>query len=150
MAHISVFAPLDGTIVALEQVPDEVFALKMVGDGLAVQPCGQVALAPVSGRLVKLFEGGHAFGIALHDGVELIVHIGLDTIELQGQNFEKVAVEGQMVQAGDPIVRFDLDGITAAGKRTISPIVSAGGGTVSQKANGFVKAGRDVLFVLEV
>lgn len=150
MAHISVLAPLDGTIVALEQVPDEVFALKMVGDGLAIQPCGQVALAPVSGRLVKLFESGHAFGIALHDGVELIVHIGLDTVELQGKNFEKIAVEGQMVQAGDPIVRFDPEGIKVAGKRTISPIVSTGNGTVSQKAHGFVTAGCDVLFVMKV
>lgn len=150
MAHISVLAPLDGTVVALESVPDEVFALKMAGDGLAIQPSGRVALAPVSGRLEKLFKGGHAFGIALDGGVELIVHIGLDTIELEGKGFEKVAVEGQMVQAGDPIVRFDLATIEAAGKVVLSPVVSSGEGTVIQKASGTVTAGQDVLFVLDV
>lgn len=150
MAHISVLAPLDGTVVALESVPDEVFALKMAGDGLAIDPSGQVALAPVSGKLVKLFKGGHAFGIAVDDGIELIVHLGLDTIELKGQGFEKIAVEGQMVQAGDPIVRFDRSLIEAAGKAVLSPVVSSGDGTVIQKASGFVTAGHDVLFVLEI
>lgn len=150
MAHISVLAPLDGTVVALESVPDEVFALKMAGDGLAIDPSGQVALAPVSGKLVKLFKGGHAFGIAVDDGIELIVHLGLDTIELKGQGFEKIAVEGQIVQAGDPIVRFDRSLIEAAGKAVLSPVVSSGDGTVIQKASGFVTAGHDVLFVLEI
>src|SRR5690349_23103175 len=103
MAKISVLAPLDGTVVELEKVPDEVFAMKMAGDGVAIDPSGQVALAPVSGQLVKLFRGGHAFGIAGEGGVELIVHLGLDTVELEGEGFEKIAVEGQVVQSGDPI-----------------------------------------------
>ena len=75
MAQIKVPAPIDGKIVELEEVPDEVFAQKMVGDGLAIDPAGSVAVAPVSGDLVKLFPGGHAFGIATGDGVEIIVHI---------------------------------------------------------------------------
>src|SRR5258708_28676640 len=99
MASIHVLAPLDGTVVALETVPDEVFALKMAGDGVAIDPSGQLAVAPVSGLLVKLFKGGHAFGIAVDGGIELIVHLGLDTIELEGRGFEKLAVEGQVVQA---------------------------------------------------
>jgi len=150
MAYIHVLAPLDGMVVALESVPDEVFALKMVGDGVAINPSGQVAVAPVTGRLVKLFKGGHAFGIAFNDEVELIVHLGLDTIELGGKGFEKVAVEGQIVEAGEPIVRFDLETIEAAGKMTISPVVSSGDGIIVQRASGFVTAGNDVLFVLEV
>ena len=72
MAKISVLAPLDGTVVELEKVPDEVFAQKMAGDGVAIDPSGQVAVAPVAGDLVKLFPGGHAFGIAMGNGVELI------------------------------------------------------------------------------
>lgn len=150
MTKISVLAPLDGEVVALESVPDEVFALKMAGDGVAINPSGQVALAPVSGLLVKLFKGGHAFGIAAEGGVELIVHLGLDTIELEGRGFEKLAVEGQSVKAGDAIVRFDRATIEAAGKVALSPVVSPGDGTIVQRASGSVTAGRDVLFVLEV
>ena len=143
-------APLDGTVVDLEDVPDEVFAQKMAGDGVAIAPSGQLAVAPVSGDLVKLFPGGHAFGIAMKDGVELIVHIGLDTIELKGAGFENIASEGQVVKAGTPIVRFDRATIERMGKVMISPVVSSGAGTIVRRASGTVRAGRDVLFVLEV
>lgn len=150
MAEIDVLAPLDGTVVELENVPDEVFAQKMVGDGVAIDPSGAVAVAPVSGTLVKLFPGGHAFGIATSDGVELIVHLGLDTIELKGEGFENLAVEGQVVSAGTPIVRFDRAVIERMGKVMVSPVVSTGSGTIVYCAGGVVQAGRDVLFVLKV
>jgi glucose-specific phosphotransferase system IIA component len=150
MAYIHVLAPLDGMVIDLESVPDEVFALKMAGDGVAIDPSGQVALAPVAGQLVKLFRGGHAFGIAAEGGVELIVHLGLDTVELEGKGLEKLAVEGQTVQAGDPIVRFDRATIEAAGKLIVSPVVSSGNGTIVQRASGVVLAGRDILFTLEL
>ncbi len=150
MAKIDVLAPLDGTVVDLESVPDEVFAQKMAGDGVAIAPSGQLAVAPVTGDLVKLFPGGHAFGIAMNDGVELIVHIGLDTVELKGEGFENIATEGQVVKAGTPIVRFDRATIERAGKVILSPVVSSGAGTIVYRASGMVRAGRDVLFVLEV
>ncbi len=150
MAEIDVLAPLDGTVVELESVPDEVFAQKMVGDGLAIDPSGAVAVAPVSGVLVKLFPGGHAFGIEAIGGVELIVHLGLDTVELQGEGFEKLAVEGQVVAAGTPIVRFDRTTIERLGKVMLSPVVSTGSGTIVYCASGAVQAGRDVLFVLKI
>ena len=150
MAEIDVLAPLDGTVVELESVPDEVFAQKMVGDGLAIDPSGAVAVAPVSGTLVKLFPGGHAFGIATSDGVELIVHLGLDTIELKGEGFENLAVEGQVVSAGTPVVRFDRAVIERMGKVMLSPVVSTGSGTIVCCAGGVVQAGRDVLFVLKL
>ena len=150
MAEVYVLAPIDGTVVDLENVPDEVFAQKMVGDGLAIDPSGAVAVAPVAGDLVKLFPGGHAFGIAMSNGVELIVHLGLDTIELKGQGFQNIATEGQAVQAGDPIVRFDRATVERLGKEMISPVVSSGEGTITRRASGTVKAGRDVLFVLEI
>jgi PTS system glucose-specific IIA component len=150
MAHIQVFAPLDGTVVDLETVPDEVFAQKLAGDGVAIDPSGRLALAPIAGTLVKLFPGGHAFGIAADFGIELIVHIGLDTVELKGEGFENIATEGQTVQAGDPIVRFDRPTIERTGKVILSPVVSSGAGTIVQRASGSVQAGRDVLFVLQV
>ena len=150
MAKIHVLAPIDGTVVELEKVPDEVFAQKMVGDGVAIDPSGQVAVAPVAGNLVKLFPGGHAFGISTSAGIELIVHIGLDTIELKGEGFENIASEGQVVQAGTPIVRFDRSTIERLGKVILSPVVSTGAGNIVRRASGTVKAGRDVLFILEV
>ena len=150
MAKIDVLAPLDGTVVDLESVPDEVFAQKMAGDGVAIAPSGQLAVAPVTGDLVKLFPGGHAFGIAMNGGVELIVHIGLDTVELKGEGFENIATEGQVVKAGTPIVRFDRATIERSGKVMLSPVVSSGSGTIVHRSSGTVRAGRDVLFVLEI
>lgn len=149
MAEIVVLAPLDGTVVELESVPDEVFAQKMAGDGVAIDPSGQVAVAPVAGELVKLFPGGHAFGISTSDGFELIVHIGLDTVELKGEGFENIATEGQLVQAGTPIVRFDRGTIERKGKVMLSPVVSSGSGTIVRRASGVVRAGQDMLFVLQ-
>ena len=150
MAKIEVLAPLDGTVVDLESVPDEVFAQKMAGDGVAIDPSGRVAVAPVTGNLVKLFPGGHAFGISTGEGVELIVHIGLDTVELKGEGFENIATEGQVVQVGTPIVRFDRTIIERMGKVMLSPVVSTGNGTILKHASGAVRAGHDVLFVLKV
>lgn len=150
MAEIRIFAPLDGTVVALETVPDEVFAQKMAGDGVAIDPTGQVAVAPVSGTLAKLFPGGHAFGIVTDEGAEIIVHIGLDTVELKGQGFENIATEGQAVQVGTPIVRFHRPTIEQQGKVILSPIVSSGEGSVERKASGTVRAGQDVLFILNI
>ncbi len=150
MAEIFVLAPLDGTVVDLENVPDEVFAQKMAGDGVAIDPSGQVAVAPVTGDLVKLFPGGHAFGISMNEGVELIVHIGLDTIELKGLGFENIATEGQVVRAGAPVVSFDRGTIERMGKVMLSPVVSSGAGMIVRRASGVVRAGQDVLFVLNV
>jgi glucose-specific phosphotransferase system IIA component len=150
MAELDILSPLDGTVVDLETVPDEVFAQKMVGDGVAIDPSGEIAVAPVAGTLVKLFPGGHAFGIAADDGIELIVHLGLDTIELAGEGFENIATEGQVVQIGTPIVRFDRATIEGKGKVMLSPVVSTGNGTIVRRASGEVRAGHDVLFVLKV
>lgn len=150
MAEIRIFAPLDGVVTALETVPDEVFAQKMAGDGVAIDPTGQVAVAPVAGTLIKLFPGGHAFGIVSDAGAEIIVHIGLDTVELRGLGFENIATEGQTVQVGTPIVRFDRSAIEKQGKIVLSPVVSSGEGSVVQKATGTVRAGQDVLFLLNL
>jgi glucose-specific phosphotransferase system IIA component len=145
---IEVIAPLSGQAVSLSEVSDEVFASGMAGDGVAVIPSesGEV-VAPISGRLVKLFEGGHAFGIASADGVELIVHIGLDTIEMRGAAFERLATEGDEVEAGTAIVRFDLEKITSAGYDPVTPVLitNADEHLVSSVKTGEVGVG-DTLF----
>jgi PTS system glucose-specific IIA component len=119
-----VLAPISGRAVPLAEVPDEVFAEGMAGQGCAIVPeASGEAVAPVSGVLVKLFEGGHAFGIATDGGIEMIVHLGLDTIELRGKGFERIATEGDRVEAGQPIVRFDLDEIRAGDYDPVTPVL---------------------------
>ena len=119
-----VLAPISGRAVPLAEVPDEVFAEGMAGQGCAIVPeASGEAVAPISGVLVKLFEGGHAFGIASDGGIEMIVHLGLDTIELRGRGFERIATEGDRVEAGQPIVRFDLDEIRAGDYDPVTPVL---------------------------
>jgi sugar PTS system EIIA component len=145
---MQILAAVSGTAVPLSEVADEVFAQGMAGEGGAIVPAQSgEAIAPASGTLVKLFEGGHAFGIETDDGVELIVHVGLDTIELRGAGFEKVATEGDRVEAGQPIVRFDLEEIRAGGYDPVTPVVvtNADEHPVSDVRTGEVSAG-DPLF----
>ena len=119
-----VLAPISGRAVPLAEVADEVFAEGMAGQGCAIVPeASGEAVAPVSGVLVKLFEGGHAFGIATDGGIEMIVHLGLDTIELRGKGFERIATEGDRVEAGQPIVRFDLDEIRTGNYDPVTPVL---------------------------
>jgi len=141
---VEVLAAVSGRAVALGEVPDEVFAEGMAGDGGAIVPdASGEAVAPVSGALVKLFEGGHAFGIEADGGVELIVHIGLDTIEMRGAGFEKLVSEGDRVEAGQPIVRFDLHEIREAGYDPVTPVVVTNpeDHPVSDLRSGEVRAG---------
>ena len=141
---MEVLAPVSGQAVPLGEVPDEVFAEGMAGEGGAIVPgASGEAVAPVSGALVKLFEGGHAFGIETDEGVELIVHVGLDTIEMRGNGFEKLATEGDRVEAGQPIVRFDLDEIRNSGYDPVTPVVvtNAEDHPVSNLRTGEVSAG---------
>ena len=145
---MQILAAVSGTAVPLSEVADEVFAQGMAGEGGAIVPAQSgEAIAPASGTLVKLFEGGHAFGIETDDGVELIVHVGLDTIELRGAGFEKLATEGDRVEAGQPIVRFDLEEIWAAGYDPVTPVVvtNADEHPVGNLTTGEVSAG-DLLF----
>ncbi len=141
---MEVLAPVSGQAVPLGEVPDEVFAEGMAGEGGAIVPgASGEAVAPVSGTLVKRFEGGHAFGIEADGGVELIVHVGLDTIEMRGNGFEKLATEGDRVEAGQPIVRFDLDEIKNSGYDPVTPVVvtNAEDHPVSNLRTGEVSAG---------
>lgn len=95
---IEIIAPLSGEIVNIEDVPDVVFAEKIVGDGIAIKPAGNKIVAPVDGTIGKIFETNHAFSIESDDGIELFVHFGIDTVELKGEGFKRIAEEGQAVK----------------------------------------------------
>ena len=120
---IEIIAPLSGDIVNIEDVPDVVFAEKIVGDGIAIKPTGDKMVAPVNGTIGKIFETNHAFSIESDDGVELFVHFGIDTVELKGEGFTRVAEEGQSVKAGDTIITFDLALLEEKAKSTLTPVV---------------------------
>jgi len=120
---IEIIAPLSGEIVNIEDVPDVVFAEKVVGDGIAIKPAGTKMVAPVNGTIGKIFETNHAFSIESDEGVELFVHFGIDTVELKGEGFKRIAEEGQTVKAGDTIIEFDLALLEEKAKSTLTPVV---------------------------
>ncbi|GLO60224.1 PTS glucose transporter subunit IIA [Vibrio sp. MACH09] len=120
---IEIIAPLSGEIVNIEDVPDVVFAEKIVGDGIAIKPSGDKMVAPVNGTIGKIFETNHAFSIESEDGVELFVHFGIDTVELKGEGFTRIAEEGQAVKVGDTVIEFDLAFLQENAKSTLTPVV---------------------------
>ena len=116
-------APLSGKIVPLEEVPDEVFAQKMVGDGVAIDPTSEFVLAPCDGKIGKIFNTNHAFSMESTDGIELFVHYGVDTIELEGKGFERFVSQGDDVKAGDKILSADLEYLKANAKSVITSVI---------------------------
>jgi len=115
---------MTGTVVPIEQVPDPVFAERMLGDGIAIEPREGIAVAPVSGTLIVFHSAGHAFAIQEEtSGIGVLVHVGLDTVELKGRGFERLAEQGDVVRAGQTLLRFDLETIAAAGFASVSPVV---------------------------
>ncbi|WP_432452218.1 MULTISPECIES: PTS glucose transporter subunit IIA [unclassified Agarivorans] len=120
---IDIIAPLSGEIVPIEEVPDVVFAEKIVGDGIAIKPSGNKMVAPCDGTIGKIFETNHAFSLESTDGIELFVHFGIDTVELKGEGFTRIASEGQEVKQGDVIIEFDLAVLEEKAKSTLTPVV---------------------------
>ena len=120
---LTIFSPTDGDIVALELVPDEVFSAKMAGDGLAIIPRSNTFVAPVAGVITKIFATNHAFSIKTNNNLEVLVHIGLDTVELKGEGFKCLAQEGEKVTVGKPIIVADIEFIKSKGKEIITPII---------------------------
>ena len=118
-----VVSPADGDIVKLEEVPDEVFSAKLAGDGIALMPRSNTFVAPVAGVVSKIFSTNHAFSIRTSNDLEVMVHIGLDTVELKGEGFKALAKEGDKVSVGKPIISADLAYIESQGKPIITPIV---------------------------
>ena len=118
-----VYSVADGQVVALEQVEDPVFAQKMMGDGFAVEPANGNIVSPVSGTVSSIFPTKHALGLVTEAGLEVLVHIGLDTVSLEGKPFTVHVAEGQKVAAGDLLVTADLDAIRAAGRETSTVVV---------------------------
>ena len=119
----TVTSPMSGTVLPLSEVKDKVFAGGVLGNGIAIVPNSGQVHTPVDGTITMIFESKHAIGITTADGIELLIHVGLDTVRLNGQHFEPVVSKGDHVTAGQLLMNVDLDGITGAGYDTTTPIV---------------------------
>ncbi len=145
-------SPITGDIVALEQVPDEAFASKAVGDGVAVKPTDKTVVAPAAGTVVKIFNTNHAFCLETENGAEIVVHMGIDTVALNGQGFKRLVEEGAEVQTGQPILEMDLDFLNANARSMISPVVCSNSDDYSAlviQATGKVVAGQTPLYEIK-
>lgn len=146
-----VLAPCPGRLVPLSQTPDPVFASEMVGPGVAIDPApGEVTVvSPIAGKVVKVHP--HAFVVLGGDGVGVLVHLGINTVRLDGKGFEVLTTQGSTVEAGDPMVRWDPSTITGDDISTIVPVVAMDRpkGSVPAPADGAVAATGDVLFTVE-
>lgn len=117
----TLYAPFDGTVIELANVPDPVFAKKMMGEGFAIEPISATLLSPVAGQ-VTMAEG-HAVGLKRADGLEVLVHLGLDTVTLNGGPFDSLVKVGQNVNGGEPLINVDWQAFKAAGLVTTSMVV---------------------------
>jgi PTS system N-acetylglucosamine-specific IIA component len=145
---IYISSPLTGTAIGLAEVPDPVFAGSLVGPGAAVDPDRggpQIAVAPIAGRLIKLKP--HAFVVQSEDGRGVLVHLGIDTVNLEGRGFELIAIEGEVLRAGQPIVTWNPAAVEAGGLSPVSPVIALDAETAAIDAivAGAVSAG-DELF----
>ncbi|EFW89214.1 PTS system beta-glucosides-specific transporter subunit IIABC [Streptococcus equinus] len=116
-------SPISGKVVKLENVPDEVFAFGAMGKGIAVDPAEGVVAAPASGEITLVFPTGHAIGMRTENGAEILIHVGMDTVSLEGNGFNTLVKVGDKVQAGQKLLEFDLDTIRKANLPVISPII---------------------------
>lgn len=143
-----VLATQNGKVVNLEEVPDEVFAQKMLGDGVAIIPESDDIHSPVDGTIVQVSDTLHAYGIQTEDGLDILVHIGVNTVELKGEGFESLVKEGDKVKTGDIIAKADLDFIKSKNYETYTPILVTNFDEVRSfsKNLGLAKAGETVVF----
>ena len=148
---IELLAPITGNLIELSQVPDQVFASKMMGDGVAFELTEGLVCAPCEGRITTIFPTLHAFGMILENGAELLIHIGLDTVELQGNVFKKLAEEGKKVRAGTPVIEVDLNYMKKNDVVTITPMVITNSSDyhIEIESVSAVKGGQDRVMICE-
>lgn len=144
---LTVFAPLDGAVVPLEQVPDPVFSERMLGDGIALDPAGDTIFAPMDGKIINFNKALHALVIT-QDGIEILIHVGLETVSLKGEGFTPLAKEGDTVKKGQPLLKFSHAALAKAASSLVMLVVTAPAeAKVQHLANELVKAGAELFTV---
>lgn len=143
-------SPLDGTVMPLEQIPDPVFSRGTVGAGVGILPIGDTVVSPAPGKILVAHETGHAFGIRLDSGIELLIHVGIDTVNMEGRGFDVKVKTGDRVEAGTPLVTFDRKVIEEEGYSLVTPVLVTNGkkfGPIAQAISGEVTIGTPVIIV---
>jgi PTS system glucose-specific IIA component len=107
--YVDIYSPINGILLKIEDVPDPVFSRKMVGDGVALEPTEGIVYSPVNGTIIQLFPTKHALGIKTEEGLEILIHIGMDTVEMKGNGFESFVSEGEKVKIGNKLLKFDME-----------------------------------------
>ncbi|MGO3505373.1 MAG: PTS sugar transporter subunit IIA, partial [Brachybacterium tyrofermentans] len=115
--------PMAGAVIPLSEVPDPTFAQEIMGPGVAIEPTDGEVVAPAAGTVGHVFPTGHAVALVLEDGVELLIHVGVDTVQMKGEGFTTLVEAGQKVSAGTPLLRADLSAIRVAGHPAVTPIL---------------------------
>jgi len=148
---LKIIAPFDGWCAPLDEVPDPVFAGRLLGDGLAIDPTSGILIAPCDGEIVTLPASGHAVSIRSLHGVDVLIHIGIDTVQLGGNGFDPRVKPGARVKAGDELIRFDLNVVARGAKSLMTPIVVTSDGAIFQnrRGAGLVRAG-EILFAVSI
>lgn len=148
LEELTIQSPLNGEVIELESVPDPVFSQKMLGEGIGFIPTNGEIYSPISGTITQVFPTKHAIGLMTEDGLEFLLHIGLETVELNGEGFEIDVVSGTKVLAGDKIGLFNLSFIEEKGKEIVSVLVFPNLGDKGKKftllKTGEVKAGNEI------
>jgi glucose PTS system EIICBA or EIICB component len=122
-SSITVSMPLQGELKPLSDVPDDMFAQKMMGDGFAIEPSDGTVVSPVDGKIVQLFHTKHAIGLESEDGTEILIHVGIDTVNMKGEGFETFVQQGDKVRIGDKLLEFDLEKVRNEAKASITPVI---------------------------
>ncbi|MGG4000434.1 PTS sugar transporter subunit IIA [Anoxybacillus kestanbolensis] len=127
-----IVSPLTGNVRSLENVPDPVFAQKMMGDGFAIEPTDGVVVSPIHGEVVQVFPTKHAVGLRSDQGLEILIHVGIDTVHMHGEGFEAYVKAGDRVKAGDLLLSFDLTLVQQKAKSSLTPVVITNGEVVNE------------------
>lgn len=150
---VTLYSPVDGEVISLTDVPDPVFSEKMMGDGIAVKPVNGTIVAPIEGKVVQVFPTKHAVGIQTNNGLEILIHIGLETVGMQGEGFESFVEVEDVVKVGDKLITFNKNLVNEMAASDIVPIVITN--TTDMKSiqpveKGEVRAGQDVILTIVV
>lgn len=140
----TVLTPIRGKVLAQADIPDETFAQGILGPGCGIEPTGKTVYAPFDGTVEQVASTLHAVGLTSEDGIEILIHVGMDTVEMQGKGFKALVKVGDKVKAGTPLLKVDLDAIRAAGHPTATAIIVTNGddmGELKMLAEGDVLAG---------
>ncbi|MDN3018856.1 PTS glucose transporter subunit IIA [Paenibacillus sp. BSR1-1] len=141
--------PIEGEIIPITEVPDQVFSQKMMGDGFGIVPSKGTVVSPVDGEIMNVFPTKHAIGIKSNQGYEILIHIGLDTVNLKGEGFTLLVEEGQKVTKGQEILKFDLDFLKKSVPSVVTPVIFTNLTKLNVKKQGHSDQGQDGILSIE-